>query len=107
MGLSAEWRTDGETDTVLIVDDADNTVLHAIAANPAILSSLLTDLGDLSTWQGRHAIKDDKRSPEAWGNLVIARSNTGEVITMEPERFWDGIYAWFRSRGIDYDTPNP
>ncbi len=105
MALSAEWRTDGETETILIVDDEDNTVRQALAAGPAVLSNLLTNMGDLSTWQGEHAIEDDKRSPEAWGDLIIARANTGEVITMEPEKYWDGIYHWFRSRGVDYDTP--
>jgi hypothetical protein len=22
---------------------------------------------------------------------------------MDPELFWEGIYSWFRSRGVDYD----
>ena len=105
MALSAEWRNDGKNETVIIVDDEDNTVRQALAADPAVLSNLLTDMGDLSSWRGGHAIADDKRSPEAWGELVLARANTGEVISMEPERFWDGIYSWFRSRGVDYDTP--
>ena len=105
MALSAEWRTDGEVETILIVDDADNTVREALAADPAVLSNFLTDMGDLSTWRGGHSVDDDKCSPAAWGELVIARANTGEVLTMDPERFWDGIYSWFRSRGVDYDTP--
>ena len=105
MALSAEWRNDGGIETILIVDDEDNTVRQALAADPAALSILLTDMGDLSAWKGGQAIDDDKRRPEAWGDLVIARANTGEVITMEPERYWDGIYYWFRSRGVDYDTP--
>ena len=106
MALNAEWRTDGESETILIVEDEDNTVRQALAADPIVLSKMLTDMGDLSTWRGGHAIDNDQRSPEAWGDLVIARANTGEVITMEPERFWDGIYYWFRSRGVDYDTPH-
>ena len=105
MALSAEWRNDGGIETILIVDDEDNTVRQALAADAAVLSNLLTNLGDLSDWRGGKVIADDKRSPEAWGDLVIARADTGEVITMEPERFWDGIYHWFRSRGVDYDTP--
>ena len=24
---------------------------------------------------------------------------------MDPQRFWTGIHIWFRSRGVDYDTP--
>lgn len=104
MGLSAEWRNDGEIETIIIVDDADNTVRQALVADPALLSSLLTNMGDLSSWQGGITIDKDKLNPEAWGDLVIARADSGEVITMEPERYWDGIYHWFRSRGVDYDT---
>ena len=63
-------------------------------------------MGDLNTWRDGHSFDDDKRRPEAWGHLVIARANGGEVLTMDPERYWDGIYAWFRSRGVDYDTPH-
>ncbi len=105
VALIAEWRTKGEFEAILIVDDEDNTVREALAADPAVLSSFLTDMGDLNTWRGGHSVDDDKRSPEAWGDLVIARANTGEVITMDPERYWEGIYTWFRSRGVDYDTP--
>ncbi len=105
MALIAEWRTNGESETILIVDDEDNTVREALAADPAVLSNFLTDMGDLYTWRGGRSVDNDKRRPEAWGDLVIARANTGEVITMDPERYWEGIYSWFRSRGVDYDTP--
>lgn len=105
MALSAEWRTNGQTDTILIVDDNENTVREALAASPAMLSKLLTEPGDFKAWRGGQPIANGKRNPGAWGELVIARANTGEVITMDPERFWEGIYLWFRSRGVDYDTP--
>jgi hypothetical protein len=48
-------------------------------------------------------VPEDKRDPAAWGHLVIARGASGEVLTMDPELYWEGIYAWFRSRGVDYD----
>ncbi len=32
-------------------------------------------------------------------------ADTGEVIEADPELFWQGIYLWFRSHGVDYDTP--
>ncbi len=105
MALIAEWRAKGEAEAILIVDDEDNTVREALTAEPAVLSNFLTDMGDLNTWRGGHSIDDDQRSPEAWGHLVIAGANSGEVLTMDPERYWDGIYTWFRSRGVDYDTP--
>jgi len=105
VALIAEWRAKGEVEAILIVDDEDNTVRQALAADAAVLSNFLTNLGDLNTWQGGQPIDGEKRNPEAWGDLVMARADTGEVITMDPERYWEGIYTWFRSRGVDYDTP--
>ena len=102
MSLSAEWRADGKIETVLVIDRTENTVQKAIVADPLVLSRLLTDMGNLRTWDIGQEIKGDKLSPDSWGRLVIARSETGEVIDMDPEKFWDGIYVWFRSRGVDY-----
>ena len=62
-------------------------------------------MGDLRTWENGPKIGEGKLSPESWGQLIISRSETGEVIDMDPEKFWDGIYLWFRSRGGDYTTP--
>ena len=105
MALSAEWRSLGESETVLIIDES-NTVKEAIAAEPAVLSRLLTNMGELGSWQGTIPMDADKLDPASWGDLIIARAESGEVITMDPELFWDGIYTWFRSRGVDYDSPN-
>jgi hypothetical protein len=99
--MSAEWRTDGESDTVLIVDEG-NQVQEAVRANPQVLSTFLNSVGDLAAWQGERDVPEDKRDPAAWGRLVIARGPAGEVLTMDPELYWEGIYAWFRSRGVDY-----
>ena len=106
MALIAEWRAKGEVEAILIVDNEDNTVRQALAADAAVLSNFLTNLGDLNSWRGGQPIDGAQRSPEAWGDLIMARADTGEVITMDPERYWEGIYTWFRSRGVDYDTPN-
>jgi len=104
LALSAEWRADGKVETVLVIDGDDNTVRKALAASPSILSQFLTDMGDLHTWQDGQTVAEDKRSPESWGRLVLSRAETGEVIDMDPEKFWDCIYVWFRSRGVDYTT---
>ena len=106
MVLSAEWRTDGEHDAVLIVED-ETRVREALPANPEVLNKLLTVSRVLNGRRGEQAIEGKKREPAAWGHLVIARASSGEVLTMDPERFWGGIYEWFRSRGVDYDTPIP
>jgi hypothetical protein len=101
--MRSEWRTNGEHDAVIVVDDSDE-VKEALLANPDVLSTFLTDVADMGTWHGGHTVDGEKRSPTAWGKLVIARAETGEVLTMDPELFWNGIYLWFRSRGVDYDT---
>lgn len=102
MALSAEWRTNGEVDTVLIVDEG-NQVREAVPANPEVLSTFLANPGDLTAWHGELSVSDHQRDPATWGELVIARGPSGEVLTMDPELYWQGIYSWFRSRGVDYD----
>ena len=102
-GVSAEWRTDGKQDAVLVVDDT-NVVRAALTANQELLSIFLTDMRDLEMWHRASDVAPEKRSPSAWGELVIARAQSGEVLNMDPRLFWDGIYTWFRSRGVDYDT---
>jgi hypothetical protein len=102
MTLSAEWRTNAEADTLLIVDEG-NQVLEAVQANSEVLSTFLNNTRDLAAWHGERSVPQEKRDPAAWGRLVIARGPAGEVLTMDPELYWEGIYTWFRSRGVDYD----
>ena len=104
MALNAEWRTTDESDSILIVDDDDNRVRQAVTADARSLGRFLTDPGDLYAWDGAQSVEGDKRDPAAWGALVISRANTGEIVNMDPERFWTGIYYWFRSRGTDYNS---
>ena len=105
MAVRVEWRTRGAMDdTLLVVDDDDNTVRQAVQAAPTVLRDFLNDMAGLDTWREGPAVAEDKRSPAAWGELVIARAKTGEVLTMDPELFWEGIYLWFRSQGVD---PHP
>jgi len=91
-------------DTLLVVDDDDNTVRQAVQAAPTLLHDFLNDMAGLDTWWEGPSVAEDKRNPAAWGELVIARAKTGEVLTMDPELFWEGIYLWFRSRGVDPHT---
>jgi hypothetical protein len=102
VALTAEWRTNGGNDTVLIVDES-NHVREAVPADPNVLSMFLTNPGDLAGWHGERAVAEHQRDPTSWGELVIARGASGEVLTMDPELYWEGIYVWFRSRGVDYD----
>lgn len=106
MTLRGEWRSNSGSDVVLIVENETEAVREIIAATPGVLSKLLTLPGDFTDWQGRSGSNGEAHAPADWGKLVIARANTGEIITMDPELFWEGVYFWFRSRGVDYDTPN-
>ncbi|MDE2837946.1 MAG: hypothetical protein OXL97_10645 [Chloroflexota bacterium] len=106
MALTAEWRIFGEFDVVLVLDE-DGIVREAMTAGPVILNDFLTTMSGLHSWRGDHAIEGEKRRPEPWGALVISRAESGEIIDMDPERFWTGVHIWFRSRGVDYDTPIP
>lgn len=102
MALRVEWRTKGETDdAILVVDDDQNAVRRVVEADPTVLRDFLNDMADLNAWRDGPPVKDAQRDPEAWGQLVMARAPTGSVIDMDPELFWDGIYHWFRSRGVD------
>jgi hypothetical protein len=105
--LRGEWRTGNGPDVVLIVDEDQDRVREVFLATPGVLSKLLTTPGDFQdqAWRSDLSVDQDRRDPSAWGNLVIARAASGQVITMDPERFWEGVYEWFRSRGVDYDTP--
>jgi len=91
MTLKAQWRTKGQfIDSVLVLNDGD-LVLEALPASQPVLSRLLTSMGDLSTWRG-DLVKSDSQEPDVWGELVIERAGTGEVIEVDPELFWQGIY---------------
>ena len=104
MTLTAEWRKYGEFDVVLVLDGS-GTVRKALAANSDVLYDFLVPYPDVSGWQGDRTIEDTLREPQAWGDLIMARTESGEIITMEPELFWAGVHIWFRSRGVDYNTP--
>lgn len=103
MGSRTQWRRRDGRDSVLMVDD-DGVVRRAVAADARVLSMFLTDLDRLDTVSWEASGRGEQRDPGGWGDLVLERSGSGEVTTMDPERFWDGIYEWFRSRGVDYDT---
>ena len=105
MALSAEWRIFGEFDVVLVVEDG--IVREAMTADAVILNNFLTSMSGLHTWRSDHAVEGEKERPEPWGALVISRAETGEIVDMDPQRFWTGVHIWFRSRGVDYDTPIP
>lgn len=103
MSLNGEWRRGVFDETIIIVED-ETLVRAVLLATPERLSSLLTTPGDFASWTSDRALEPDEHDPAIFGELVISRANSGQVLWIDPERFWDGIYQWFRSRGVDYDT---
>ena len=109
MTARIEWRTRGKGDDALLLvgeyGEAPDTVMKTWPAD----ASLLTDfLNDMSAWRSAGAqleTRVDERDPQQWGRLILSRAQRGgDVLEIEPDIYWDGIYYWFRSRGLD---PHP
>lgn len=106
MTITTEWRSYGEFDVVLIVENG--VVKEALTANADILHDFLAVvLPHVTGWEGDHPIETERLHPESWGSLIMSRSVTGEILDMDPEKFWAGVGVWFRSQGVDYNTPRP
>lgn len=103
-----EWRSRGEMDdTILVLDHDQTSVQRVVEPTPPILRDFLNDMEELDNWRDVPAAAKFRPSPADWGQLVMARATTGEILDMDPERYWDGIYLWFRSRGADPHAPRP
>ena len=106
MTARIEWRSKGRGEDALVFasqfGEDDNTALKMWDANPERLTDFLNDMKDfdVSITEGPE-VPVDQRSPQDWGVLIIARSIDGDVLEINPELYWDGIYYWFRSRGVD------
>ncbi len=105
MAARIEWRTKGKGDDALLYvgefGEDDNTVLRTWDADSVLLTDFLNDMVDLDMKVVGLEVDADQRDPEQWGSLVLSRAASGEVLDVNPEPYWDGIYYWFRSRGID------
>ena len=105
MGLRIEWRSRAEGDDALLaVEEDSNTVLEAWDADPASLTDFLNDMAALDAHKDRERADVSERNPDLWGALVIARSESGDVLSIDPQLYWEGVAYWFRSRGAD---PHP
>lgn len=105
MTVRIEWRTNGDgDDALLFVSDygeVTDTVLKIWGADPARLTDFLNDMTGLDTAFVGLESGVDQRDPERWGRLVLTRAVDGEILDINPELYWDGIYYWFRSHGTD------
>ena len=104
-----EWRTRAKGDDALLLvgqsGDNANTVLKAWRASTPLLTDFLNDLKGPDAAAEDLPVEADQRNPEQWGKLVIARAqDSGDVLAIDPEPYWDGIYYWFRAHGLD---PHP
>lgn len=85
-----------------MVQEPANDVVRARRVDKALLLDFLNDMTALETLGC--VVDVDRPSPEAWGTLVLARSDVGGVLDIDPQLYWEGIASWFRAEG---DDPHP
>ena len=115
MTARIEWRTKGGGDDALLLvgefGEVGNTALKTWPADLARLTDFLNDMAELDAAFAGLETDVNQRDPQQWGKLVLARApESGEILEIDPELYWDGIYKWFRSQGTDphrmRGTPN-
>jgi hypothetical protein len=106
VALNVEWRVQDGADAIAVIDP-NGIVAEVAIPDEVLLKDFLAVASDLNrwrTWTVWHSVGADKRDPQAWGELVMGRSESGDVVSMNPELFWERVQRWFRSRGVDYNT---
>ena len=106
MAFNVEWRVRDGSDAITVVDP-NGAVAEVAIPDEVVLKDYLAVTADLNHWRKWtvwRSVNADKSDPEAWGELVMGRSENGDILTVDPELFWERVYRWFRSRGIDYNT---
>ena len=106
--MSVEWRFHQDADTILLVDGGSQVESIVAAPDGAALKAYLAVTGNLARWQQLmdwRPTDGNSREPNTWGELVLSRAEGGEIIFLDPELFWERVYSLFRSRGVDYNTP--
>jgi len=113
MALRMEWRSRKEgDDTILVVEEGSNAVVNTWSADTDLLADFLNDMTGLGTpaptagpkGKATNGVDHTQRSPQEWGNIVMSRSDEGDVLWVDPALYWEGIAYWFRSKGRD---PHP
>ena len=104
MTLRYEWRSRSEgDDTILAVEDGSDAVVKTWTADLDVLTDFLNDMVSMTTKSG-NGVDYSHRAAQEWGALVISRSDTGDVLTIDPRLYWGLIAHWFRSQGKDPHT---
>jgi len=100
-----EWRTRDKGDDALILvgqSGDSEAVLKAWRADTPLLTDFLNDLEGPDSSAASIDVEGDRRNPQQWGTLVMSRARDGgDVLAIDPEPYWDGIYYWFRAHGLD------
>lgn len=102
--MRIEWRYRNPEDALLTVDEEGNAALEVWEFDRALLSDFLNMMTSLDTYGRQSIVDDSQRDPQEWGGLVIARTDSGDVLRVDPELYWDRVAHWFRTEGSD---PNP
>ncbi|MCY4582498.1 MAG: hypothetical protein OXE50_06840 [Chloroflexi bacterium] len=102
--MRIEWRYGDQQDALISVDEEGGTALEVWEFDRALLSDFLNLMTAIGTHSRQSIADDGQRDPQEWGRLVIARSDDGDVLRIDPELYWDRVSHWFRSQGGD---PNP
>jgi len=107
MAMSVEWRFHDGADAIVLVNAPSSSAVEVTTPDDGALKAYLAVTGNLESWRSSmrwRPVNGDRSDPNAWGELVLSRSDGGEVTYVDPELFWDGVYRRFRSRGVDYNT---
>ena len=109
MTARVEWRTRGKGDDALVFireyGEAGDMVMKAWDADQGRLTDFLNDMTGLETANVGLETDMDHREPQQYGNLVLSRAQAGgNVLEIDPNIYWERIYYWFRSHGVD---PHP
>ena len=100
VGRRLEWRGAKLSEQAILAIDASDTVVRTWAADPAILKDLLNDMRGFDT-TGAAGGEQSAASAADFGPLILARSESGDVLSIDPQRYWEGVSDWFRTRGDD------
>lgn len=103
--MSVEWRLRDGADALLLVDASESAVSEVAPPDEAMLKSYLAVTGNVDAWRSWTAwrpVDGEGRDPEEWGELVLSRADNGDIISIDPELFWERVHRWFRSRGVDF-----
>ena len=103
--MNIEWRHYAGNDAIVLVDPSTESVREISQADGAVLKDYLAVTGNMDSWRRSLAwqsVKADDSSPDQFGELVLSRTETGDISFVDPELFWEGVQRWFRSKGVDY-----